>query len=1021
MRLKRTLFIVTAALTLFGLIVLSSLFPNTPSSYAFKLQEEGHDGITQEGIESIQRLVDGETIRFSEAAIAEIISANHFTDNASLWGIIPYTSYLHFDNETLSDGSARLVRLRQEILEALDPPSGKPDGIEAREQLGNALHTLQDFYAHSNWVEMDEVGNAPGIHFGYQILQDPLDDAEVCSGGDTLTDVGLNTLTTGYFFLDIGTSIGVIASGKCLHGLGPFAGIAKDTPNNDPNSRYQHAYEAARLATERFVEDILDDPRIANNPEAISAFMGVRGSLVVVIDVTTSMSQELNAVKSIVNTIVNTTIGTTNEPSEYILVTFGDPLSVGQIVVTSDPDYFLDEVNALTLIDGGNTDCPEYSFHGILDALSVSKGGSSMFVFTDANPKDSDLESLVIQEATEQETTIRFFVTSDSCSSSPIDPAYYRITQATLGQIFRASSNNLEGTISVIEPQLAGDVGLVQSEYGSFLATKNTIGGRSITIPIDTEVRLATFSIAVDNYLSEFWVQRPSGEIVSDVDPDVVIHTFNGAAVISITNPGEGDWIFYFNGTGNYSSLVSTNGPIRFTDFLLKEENTNRHDDMTEINRQPLMNQTYFVEAYLTGEITLAIFDLVSLNGQLIDSLTLNQPTNSVFPGKYVGDIQIPNQPFKVQVTGTDFNGNTFQRIYPTVFQPQTVDVSLNIALSEDAISTFGRNKTNTFVFTVLNLGESANFEVSVADDEGFVEHFEPTSLTLNTNVTATISVDIVIPYHTPETKNLNLSVTAINSADSTRRNYAILEVYLPPPPTEIYLPIITNNVVSDAPSIFKGVVTENGTPFAGTEMLLRYYNGSYWSNYDIVSTDSNGYYEFRYLPNLDGSRAFYVLWVNPDDNSNHLSSWVCWLIDSPSTDPNAYQCDFDVDNIELFTPSSGSTVLLPYTFSWNKRSTTSDTYRFILTDIYDYDPWGYTSLGYVNSYTLNSLPVGFFVNQQYNWWMQVYGPDGYGTSYYYRFVTFSNTYGYSDLQNNPIMNLLLKQYNEIIIPFSPE
>jgi hypothetical protein len=49
--------------------------------------------------------------------------------------------------------------------------------------------------------------------------------------------------------------------------------------------------------------------------------------------------------------------------------------------------------------------------------------------------------------------------------------------------------------------------------------------------------------------------------------------------------------------------------------------------------------------------------------------------------------------------------------------------------------------------------------------------------------------------------------------------------------------------------------------------------------------------------------------------------------------------------------------------------------------------------LGYVGSYTLNSLPPGFTTGYPYVWDMWVYSPDGgYGISYWAYYVTFSTT-----------------------------
>ena len=205
-----------------------------------------------------------------------------------------------------------------------------------------------------------------------------------------------------------------------------------------------------------------------------------------------------------------------------------------------------------------------------------------------------------------------------------------------------------------------------------------------------------------------------------------------------------------------------------------------------------------------------------------------------------------------------------------------------------------------------------------------------------------------------------------------------------------IYLPAVLNNQSLQ----LVGTVTDQGVPVNGTEVLLRYYNGSSWSTYSYTYTDSIGKYQFTTLPTLSAGQEYYVRWDNMTANPDQLWGWYCDHIDSTTTDPNAYICDFDIKNIVLLSPDSGSTVSLPQTFTWLTRTLTTDDYELNLADMSDGVPWWWTdpSLGYMGSYTLNSLPTGFSTGIQYGWWMWVYGSNGYGESYYYRPVTFSTS-----------------------------
>jgi von Willebrand factor A domain-containing protein 7 len=56
----------------------------------------------------------------------------------------------HFDNEMFLEGHLNMMKLRSEMIGFLQTG----DALRARIWFGRQLHALQDFYAHSNWVEM---------------------------------------------------------------------------------------------------------------------------------------------------------------------------------------------------------------------------------------------------------------------------------------------------------------------------------------------------------------------------------------------------------------------------------------------------------------------------------------------------------------------------------------------------------------------------------------------------------------------------------------------------------------------------------------------------------------------------------------------------------------------------------------------------------------------------------------------------------------------------------------------------
>jgi len=67
----------------------------------------------------------------------------------------------HFDSEQFTESSRRIADLRRQAVSAI-----KTYRMEtARNFAGRGLHTLQDFYSHSNWIELGNTDLHPGLDF----------------------------------------------------------------------------------------------------------------------------------------------------------------------------------------------------------------------------------------------------------------------------------------------------------------------------------------------------------------------------------------------------------------------------------------------------------------------------------------------------------------------------------------------------------------------------------------------------------------------------------------------------------------------------------------------------------------------------------------------------------------------------------------------------------------------------------------------------------------------------------------
>jgi hypothetical protein len=150
-------FVILTLPLLFGLS--HSFFPSDWRENLFGRGGASHVRITREVIENILLGPDsyfpGEISKLTKSMMAArdaTADANSDVDSNE-----SHDSGAHFDGENFNGGQARIMGLVRETRDAL----GKNDAVAARKFVGQALHTVQDFYAHSNWVEMGQTGTSP--------------------------------------------------------------------------------------------------------------------------------------------------------------------------------------------------------------------------------------------------------------------------------------------------------------------------------------------------------------------------------------------------------------------------------------------------------------------------------------------------------------------------------------------------------------------------------------------------------------------------------------------------------------------------------------------------------------------------------------------------------------------------------------------------------------------------------------------------------------------------------------------
>jgi len=268
------------------LLIYSVAFFCATTTHVLSFDEKSHESITNKANEVLRN-------PFGPEELEVINRVSHDIDYHGVGSIIDtlrkrryalgYGASWHCDNGKLNECNERIIDTMVSVtaMARLHPES-------AHVHLGYAIHTLQDFYSHTNWIELHSskkesaVGSSGKINtdLGALKLRDTLagSDENTCSeSGDELSDAGLNKLTSGQY--DSFLKPCAVDSGKCRHGsyyLPEFCtGINKDT---DEKSDHTAAMEAATQATVQLLKQMFKklEPCSPANLKSLPGFMDIQ-------------------------------------------------------------------------------------------------------------------------------------------------------------------------------------------------------------------------------------------------------------------------------------------------------------------------------------------------------------------------------------------------------------------------------------------------------------------------------------------------------------------------------------------------------------------------------------------------------------------------------------------------------------------------------------------------------------------------------------------------------------------------
>ncbi|KAM6939535.1 von Willebrand factor A domain-containing protein 7 [Xenentodon cancila] len=745
------------------------------------------------------------TVRF----LASITSM--YLSNANVDVIFALSEERHFDDEAFQGGRDIITAGVLAVKAAV-----KLEGfVSGRLTLGRVCHTLQDFYSHSNWVELGN--NAP-----YSALIQPdhpltnlagLDTPTCrnCIGGDCsnnllpdLLQKGL--LTSGYFNIFSSSK----PSGKCSHGgyfdktskRDPVGGINKDDVGSSHGSLH---HKAANLAVNATME-LLEDIRVAVGDKNFLRLMGLSQSSVLcfVIDTTGSMSDDIAEAKRVSFDIIDSKRGTQQEPPAYILVPFNDP-GFGPLITTTNADVFKDSINKLSASGGG--DIPEMCLSGLQLALTAAPPSSEIFVFTDAPAKDAYLKSTITALIESTKSVVTFMLTDVTTSrrrrrSGSVIPRmisqsdvqlYHDLAQVSGGQAIEVTKSDLPQATTVIEDSSAGAVVTV------FQVVRNPGRPDHFMFALDGSLRNVTTYITGASSLT-FTLTNSKGDSQSSTQSSGPLASFitvgNLRRLSLNTDNNTGTWQISVNSNNPYSVKVTGQSSVNFI-YNLVEAHEGGHGDISLKEGRPLSGGNVTLLVSVTESDTVKVTDVILLDSS--GSMEVNGSLKSFGSDNYLVTFSgVPAGDFVLVLKGED--GNSTSRSTPSSLQRQssTQIKTSSISVTAQANTTdIEPGSTIVIPFTVaittngvVNDSAVGTLTVRADNDRSYASTF-PSAITIaaGSGGKANGTITLTVPARATSGTDVTLTIEARNAA-AADTNYAVLRFSVAAKATDVSRPV---------------------------------------------------------------------------------------------------------------------------------------------------------------------------------------------------------------------------------------
>lgn len=721
---------------------------------------------------------------FDEDSADEVGDSNYYTDVFE-----SSNESAHADNNHLGGASQRLIDKRTKIGDALNACKRR-DALDA---LGEALHTVQDIYSHSNSVDNGHYVDLLNLQNG----------TAPCDPAHEFAPTGL---VTGYFSVSgflTGNQCRGIPANWCCH-----RELNKDAPGVPNGANHSTALQWAGSESIDYLGYVEDDirSRFPDKADQLIALLKKKQRTVMfVIDDTGSMSNDIAGVKAAANSFLDS-VQAAGESPTLGLVTFKDNVS-DRGTSCNNFNTLRSQINGLFASGGG--DCPEAMNSALLRGIfNVPAGrsdiqiqGGRIMLATDASARDPQLGPTVADQAFVRGVSIDAILTGDCAAEegftgltpetysenepdAPLTPAatpeattafnpltsisartYLRaLTEQTGGVLFNVSRLEVDDVAPTLLSLSAPDAAIVMTRrLEGAPGTSNTV-----SVPIDeTFSGAVTFMVtaSTSSGLPSFTLRRPNGSVVQAGDPGVTRRALTSVVSYTIQSPAVGLWQATLTGGARAVLRVFGSTSLRFNGlrYLVPGETTSRPEaDIAPLDGLPVAGASLLADARLTHAPAGAALRLRRPDGFLLAEPT----TTARDERRFQAPVTIPTEMFLVELSGLTAAGNAYVRQLPMAIVPRTValraspDVSVAAPGSAATIAVEVRNVSSIPATYTLSITPTLSWPRS-----------GPAPFSVAAGASTTVNVLVTVPAGTPVGTRNDITLVVQDASSPAARN----------------------------------------------------------------------------------------------------------------------------------------------------------------------------------------------------------------------------------------------------------